>query len=64
MTCKKPLCVQSDIRESDLIESIVDILDKEMAAAATNSGMNNHSNEMDLLVADLLGYLNVTTIED
>ena len=64
MTYDKPFCVRPDIPEDEIIESIVDILDKEMAAAKTNPGMNTPSRDMDLLVADLLGYLNAETIED
>jgi hypothetical protein len=46
--------IPTDIRE---IESIVDILEREMAATRANPEIKEPSNELDLLVADLLGYL-------
>ena len=59
MTHKKPHGIQSAPSEGEYIESILEILDKEMAAAGTNPKIKEPSNEMDLLVADLLGYLKI-----
>ena len=59
MTHKKPHGIQSAPSEGEYIESILEILDKEMAAAETNPTMNDTSGDMDLLVADLLGYLKI-----
>ena len=59
MTHKKPHGIQSAPPEGEYIESILEILDKEMAAAETNPTMNDTSGDMDLLVADLLGYLKI-----
>ena len=59
MTHKKPHGIQSALPEGEYIESILEILDKEMAAAMTNPTMNDTSGDMDLLVADLLGYLKI-----
>ena len=57
MTCNKTHGIRSDIPENEYIESIVEILDREMAAVQMNPRLKDASNEMDLLVADLLGYL-------
>jgi hypothetical protein len=59
MTRKKTNGIQSDPPEGEYIESILEILDREMAVAETNPTMNNTSGDMDLLVADLLGYLKI-----
>ena len=59
MTCKKAHGIRPGPRESEYVESILDILDKEMALAATDPGENKSSNEMDLLVADLLEFLEI-----
>ena len=59
MTHKKPHGIRSNPTESEYVESILDILDKEMAATGTNPETKDPSNEMDLLVSDLLGYLKI-----
>jgi hypothetical protein len=52
-----------DISEDAPVESILDIMDKEMASAKNNPRLKHPSNEMDLLVADLLGHLSADTDE-
>lgn len=59
MTDKKKNGIQPELSESEYIESILDALDREMAGAGKNSGTANPKKEMDLLVADLLGYLEI-----
>jgi len=59
MTDKKKNGIQPELSESEYIESILDALDREMASAGKNSGTANPKKEMDLLVADLLGYLEI-----
>ncbi|MBN2318613.1 MAG: hypothetical protein JXR49_06035 [Acidobacteria bacterium] len=61
MTHKKPHSIRPASPENEYVESILDILDKEMAVSGKNPENKAPSNEMDLLVADLLGYI---TIED
>ena len=55
---------RANIREHEYIESIVDVLEKEMAHLSTNPHLKDPSIEMDLLVTDLLGYLSVDSIEE
>lgn len=50
--------------ETGYAESILDILDEEMAEARKNPEIQEPSDEMDSLVSDLLGYLNVNPVED
>ena len=59
MTSKKTLGIRPDSPENEYVESIVDILDKEMAATRMNPAHEDPSNEMDLLVSDLLEYLEI-----
>jgi hypothetical protein len=59
MTYKKSPGIRPNSPESEYVESIVDILDQEMAAARTNLPTEDPSNEMDLLVSDLLEYLKI-----
>ena len=59
MKYKKPHGIQSDSPDGGYIESILEILDKEMAVAGTNPTMKDTSGDMDQLVADLLVYLNI-----
>ena len=52
-----------DISEDAPVESILDIMDEEIASAKNNPRLKHTSDEMDLLVADLLGYLSGDTDE-
>ena len=49
--------IESNIREDKYVESILDILEEELAAARSNPKLNDPDNETDSLVEDLLGYL-------
>ena len=53
----------SDISEDAPVESILDIMDEEIASAKNNPRLKQPSNEMDLMVADLLRYLSADTDE-
>ena len=64
MNQKKSYGIRPAPPEGENIESILDILDKEMANAGTNPANKDPANEMDLLVADLLDYLALDPIED
>ena len=59
MSYKKTLGIRPDSPENEYVESIVDILDREIAATGTNPAHKDPSNEMDLLVSDLLEYLEI-----
>ncbi len=59
MTDKNKHGIQPEFSESEYVESILNTLDQEMAFAGKNSGTVKPSKEMDLLVADLLGYLGI-----
>ena len=59
MTYNKTQSIRLNNTDNEYVESILDILDKEMAASSTNPKLQSPSNEMDLLVADLLGYLKI-----
>lgn len=51
--------------ESECIESIVDILNREMVVAAQNSGPKTaSSDEMNRLVSELLGLLSGDPVEE
>jgi hypothetical protein len=50
--------------EIECIESIVDILDREMAVAARNTGPETTSDEMNRLVSELLGFLSGDPVEE
>lgn len=52
-----------DISEDAPVESILDIMDEEIAKAKNNPRLKHPSDEMDLLVADLLEYLSADTDE-
>ncbi|MEJ2111170.1 MAG: hypothetical protein P8Z37_14910 [Acidobacteriota bacterium] len=54
MAHKKVYRGNQQTSENERIESIVEILDREMAAAAKNSRMKSSSDEMNTLVSDLL----------
>jgi len=51
-------------QESEEIESIVEIIEKELASVRTDPKLGKTSDEMELLVSDLLGYLSVDSKED
>jgi hypothetical protein len=51
--------MQSEIWEEEYVESLLSILDRELAAAMAIPKPENSPQEMDLLVTDLLGYLTV-----
>ncbi|MEJ2112067.1 MAG: hypothetical protein P8Z37_19595 [Acidobacteriota bacterium] len=59
MKDKKRNGFQPSSCEDQYVESIVDILDKEMAAAGAKPIPNSSSGEMELLVEDLLDYLEI-----
>jgi hypothetical protein len=52
-----------DNPENAPVESILDIMDEEIASAKDNPRLRHPSDEMDLLVADLLKYLSADTDE-
>ena len=52
-----------DNSENAPVESILDIMDEEIASAKDNPRLRHPSDEMDLLVADLLKYLSADTDE-
>jgi hypothetical protein len=55
--------VPPDISENAPVDSILDIMDEEIASAKNNPRLKYPSDEMDSLVADLLGYLSENTKE-
>ena len=57
MAYKKVHGSNQQTTENDCIESIVEILDQEMAAAAKSPRIKSSSDEMNALVSDLLGSL-------
>jgi hypothetical protein len=49
--------MQSEASEEEYVQSLLNILDRELAAAMAMSNSENASSEIDLMVADMLGYL-------
>ena len=49
--------VQSENWEEEYVQSLLSILDRELAAAMAMPHSENASSEIDLMVADMLGYL-------
>jgi hypothetical protein len=51
--------MQSEASEEEYVQSLLNILDRELAAAMAMSNSENASSEIDLMVADMLGYLTI-----
>jgi hypothetical protein len=60
MTGKKNK-IPPDLSENESVESILDMMDEEIASAKNNPPLKHPTDEMDLLVADLIGYLSADT---
>lgn len=59
MADKRTYSTRQDAPEIESLESILDTLDKEITAANANFAQTDPSNEMDLLVSDLLEHLEI-----
>jgi hypothetical protein len=54
----------SGTHDNEYIDSIVDVIEKEMSGAGMNPDAQEPPDEAELLVADLLRFLEVDPIED